>query len=253
MNFRALAAAAALLLATAVAADVKETEEYDFDIDPGGRISLENINGDVRVTGGSGDSVVVIVHKKAGNQDYMDELKVLIKAEDEYIRIETQHPDSEGGWFKWGNDSSGSVSYELTVPANVNLDTIETINGEVSISGVSGVVKAETVNGDLEISGLNADVDLETTNGEISADFETLGSGQKVKAETVNGRIVVRLPANVSARVRAETVNGSIDADDFGLEPEKGFVGRDLDGQIGDGAASISLDTINGSIRLKKK
>ena len=51
----------------------------------------------------------------------------------------------------------------------------------------------------------------------------------------------------------AETVNGSIDADDFGLEPEKGFVGRDLDGTIGDGDARISLDTVNGSIRINEK
>ncbi len=58
--------------------------------------------------------------------------------------------------------------------------------------------------------------------------------------------------ADASARVVAETVNGSIDADDFGLEVEKGFVGRDLDGEIGGGDARISLDTVNGSIRIKR-
>jgi hypothetical protein len=48
-------------------------------------------------------------------------------------------------------------------------------------------------------------------------------------------------------------VNGSIDAEDFGLEPEKGFVGRDLAGEIGGGDARISLDTVNGSIKIRKK
>jgi hypothetical protein len=37
------------------------------------------------------------------------------------------------------------------------------------------------------------------------------------------------------------------------LEPEKGFVGRDLSGEIGDGAARVSLDTVNGSIRIDKR
>jgi DUF4097 and DUF4098 domain-containing protein YvlB len=69
----------------------------------------------------------------------------------------------------------------------------------------------------------------------------------------VNGKIVLELPADASARVLAETINGSIDADDFGLTIDKGFVGRECDGQIGNGDARISLDTVNGSIRIVKK
>jgi DUF4097 and DUF4098 domain-containing protein YvlB len=97
------------------------------------------------------------------------------------------------------------------------------------------------------------DVSLETVNGTITADFDTLGADQRVDAEAVNGRIELILPADASARVNAETVNGSIDADDFGLEPEKGFVGRDLSGEIGGGDARISLDTVNGSVKIRKK
>jgi len=247
------AGTAILLLSTALKADVKETEEFAFDVNPGARISLENINGDILVTGGSGDKVNVVAHKKAGEQEYMVELKVVIDADEDYVRIETRHPKSEGGWFKWGNDSSGSVSYELSVPANVNLDTVETVNGDVVIEAVSGKVKAATVNGSLEVQGLMADVDLETVNGSVKADFDKLGEGQRVNAEAVNGKIVLLLPADASARIEAETINGSIDADDFGLKPEKGFVGRDLSGEIGGGKARISLDTVNGSIRINKK
>ena len=82
--------------------------------------------------------------------------------------------------------------------------------------------------------------------------FEELGAGQRVEADTVNGTVRIYLPANASAHIVAETVNGSIDADDFGLEAEKGFVGRDLDGEIGGGDARVKLDTVNGSIRIKR-
>lgn len=245
---------AALLLASAsLIADMKETEEFSFEVNPGARLSLENINGSIEISGVSGSTVDIIARKKAGKQEYLDELRVVIDADSDYLRIETRHPDSKGGWFKWGNDSSGSVSYELTVPADMNLDTIETVNGDVEIARVDGEVKASTVNGSLNVSGLMADVDLETVNGSIRAEFEALGDGQRVNAEAVNGKIVLLLPANASARVEAETVNGSIDADDFGLEAEKGFVGRDLSGTIGGGDAKISLDTVNGSIRINKR
>ena len=245
-------AAAALMLATTAVADVKETEKFEFDVNPGARISLENINGDITVAGSAGSKVEVIAHKRAGKQDYLDEMEIVIDASKDYIRIETDHPDRKGGWFSWGNDSSGSISYELFVPEDVDLDSIETVNGDVTIESVMGEVAAGTVNGKVEVSDLMSDVELETVNGSIHARFEALGEGQRVKADTVNGAITVYLPADASARVVAETVNGSIDGDDFGLKTNKGFVGRDLDGEIGSGDAQVSLDTVNGSIRIRK-
>jgi len=245
--------AALLSLSVTAAADVEVTEELSFDVNPGARVSLENINGDITITGGASGQVKVTAHKKAGKQEYLDELKVVTDASADYVRIETRHPKSESSWLNWGNDGGGSVAYELTVPADVSLDTIETVNGDVSIRAVGGTVKASTVNGGLEVSDLVADVSLETVNGEITADFAQLGAEQRVDAEAVNGRIELLLPADASARINAETVNGSIDADDFGLEPEKGFVGRDLSGEIGGGDARISLDTVNGSIKIRKK
>jgi DUF4097 and DUF4098 domain-containing protein YvlB len=245
--------AALMSVSLSAMADVESTEEMAFDVNPGARISLENINGDIDVVGGTGSQVTVVARKKAGRQEYLDGLKVVVDASPDYIRIETRHPKSESSWFNWGNDGGGSVAYELSVPADVELDSIETVNGDVRIRAVDGIVKASTVNGGLDVGNLSADVSLETVNGKIVAEFDVLGADQRVDAEAVNGRIEIRLPGDASARVTAETVNGSIDADDFGLEPEKGFVGRDLSGDIGGGAARISLDTVNGSIEISRK
>jgi len=245
--------AALMSVSLAAVADVESTEEMEFDVNPGARISLENINGEIDVVGGTGSQVTLVARKKAGSQEYLDGLKVVVDASPDYIRIETRHPKSESSWFNWGNDGGGSVAYELSVPADVELDSIETVNGDVRIRAVDGIVKASTVNGGLDVGNLSADVSLETVNGKIVAEFDVLGADQRVDAEAVNGRIEIRLPGDASARVTAETVNGSIDADDFGLEPEKGFVGRDLSGDIGGGAARISLDTVNGSIEISRK
>lgn len=245
--------AALLALPMTLTADVEDTEEMTFEVNPGARISLENINGDIDITAGSAGEVKVIARKKAGTQEYLDDMEIVTDADADYVRIETRHPKREGGWFNWGSDGSGSVSYELSVPPDVELDSIETVNGDVRIRAVTGTVKASTVNGGLDVENLAADVNLETVNGKITAAFDALGAGQRVNAEAVNGRIVILLPADAGARVTAETVNGSIDADDFGLEPEKGFVGRDLSGDIGDGGARLSLDTVNGSITISKK
>lgn len=234
-----------------LAAAERETETFTYELDEGGRISLENVNGNVSVTGGSGNTVTITAEKRADNQADLDKLTIKIKANSAAIRVETVHEKSESRWF--GSNNSGQVTYTLAVPASANLDTISTINGDVDVEGVFGTVNAESINGDLDLKGLLSDANLETTNGRIKASFDRMGGTQRVSADTVNGQITIMLPGNASARVSAETLNGGIDAGDFGLEAEKGgFVGKDLNGAIGGGEARIDLDTVNGGIRIKK-
>jgi len=251
MVFRYGLTAAALLAASAAVADVTEEVNMSFRLNPGGRISLENINGDVTVTGGSGDAVELTALKKANSQKYLDGIEILVDASEDAIRIDTKHPNSDGFW-NWGNDGGGGVTYTLSVPAHVNLDTIESVNGDIRISGVLGIVKAETVNGGIEATDLSDNARLETVNGTVEAEFSSLTGGQRVDCETVNGKISIALPANADASISAETVNGGIDGGDFGLETNKGFVGRDLNGKVGDGSARVNLNTVNGAIKIRK-
>lgn len=235
----------------AVSAAERETETFSFELNEGGRISLENVNGDVEITGGTGSRVEIIAEKSADDADDLARLEVKIMADPDAIRIETVHAKNDKRWM---NNNSGEVSYTLKVPSTVTLDTISTVNGDVSIEGVTGTVKAESVNGDLDLQNLAGDASLETTNGNIEASFAVLKGSQRVNADTVNGRITLLLPADSSAKLSAETLNGGINADDFGLEVDKrSFVGKDLDGDIGSGEARIDLDTVNGGIRIRKQ
>jgi len=242
-----------IVAASAAAADVSETKEYSYELNPNGRVSLSNVNGAIDIKGVSGNRVHIVAIKKAGTQEYLDGLEIEVDASDDLIRIETHHPESGGGWFHWGDykDGSGSVAYSLEVPAGVELDTIETVNGDIKVSGVTGSVNCETVNGGIILEGLENDAGLDTVNGTIDVQFSKLGSGQRVNVDAVNGKITMRLPENASAQIHAETLNGGIDADEFGLKPEKGFVGHDLDGNLGNGDARVNLDTVNGSITIK--
>ena len=234
-------------------ADVSKTEEYNFEIKEGGRISLSNVNGDVSIEGTDGRQVHIVATKTADTQKYLDGMKIEIDASASAISIETRYPGNGDGILNWGGDDNGSVEYKLTVPRDVELDTIDTVNSDVVVNGVTGAITTESVNGELQVTGVSGNVKADTVNGNIDLDFVQLGSGQRVSVDAVNGRVVLRLPANASAQVSAETLNGSIDADDFGLKPDSGFVGHDLDGQIGGGDARVSVDTVNGSVAIKKR
>lgn len=250
MKNRTFALVIALLATGSLFASVTEEKTYSYKLSDGGRFSLSNVNGSVVVTGGSGDSVEIVATKKADNQKDMDSIEIEISHSADEITVETEIGKSEG-WFSH-NSGSGSVKYEVIVPVATRLDSVETVNGNVNISGVTGKVVAESVNGDLDVSDLAGDVGLSTVNGRIEAEFSTLGNQQRVKVETVNGRVTVILPESADVDISADTLNGGINASDFGLETDKGFVGSDLNGKIGSGSARLNIDTVNGAIKIRK-
>jgi len=249
MKFRICVVALALLASGSLFASVTEEETFSYPLNDGGRFSISNVNGSITITGGSGDSVEIIATKKADNQKELDEIEIDISHSLDEIVVETELGDS-GKWYSRDNNS-GHVKYEVIVPVNTELNTVDTVNGGVTISGVSGNVVAESVNGGVEVRDLDGDANLCTVNGSIDAKFSKLGGQQNVKAETVNGRVTIVLPKNADVRVSADTLNGSINGRAFGLETDKGFVGSDLNGNIGDGNARLNIDTVNGSIKIK--
>ena len=241
----------ALLATGSLFASVTEEETFSFELDDGGRFSLSNVNGSVVVTGGSGDSVEIIATKKADNQKDLDKIEIEVTHSSNEITVETELGGSNH-WYSH-DSNSGSVKYEVIVPEGTNLESVETVNGSVNISGVSGKVVAESVNGDLDVSDLAGDVGLSTVNGSIEAEFSKLEDQQRVKMETVNGRVTINLPEDANVDINADTLNGGINAKDFGLKTDKGFVGSDLNGKIGDGGARLNIDTVNGSIKIRRK
>jgi len=248
MKLKLFVFAVALLATGSLFASVTEEETFSFTLEDGGRFSISNVNGSITITGASGSSVEIIAIKKADNQKELDEIEIEISHSANEIEIETELGDSNG-WFH--NSTSGQVRYEIIVPDGTELDSVETVNGDVTISGVFGNVTAESVNGDLDISDLVGDVSLSTVNGSVNAAFAQCEGEQSIKTETVNGRVTISLPESSDVQITADTLNGGINGRDFGLVTDKGFVGSDLNGKIGNGSARLNIDTVNGSIKIR--
>ena len=107
------------------------------------------------------------------------------------------------------------------------------------------------MNGAIHARDLADDVQLQTVNGSIEASFRRLASDQNVEIESVNGRVEISVPGNSDASVRADTVHGSL-RNDFDLRSNKSFGGTRLNGQLGSGTAELRLNTVNGSISIRR-
>ena len=146
-------------------------------------------------------------------------------------------------------DNDVEVHFTVKVPAGVAL-AARTVNGEVEATGLEGDVDATTVNGSIQVS-TSGRAQAETVNGSIRASAGRSDWSGDAAFKTVNGSITLTLPSSTSADVRAGTVNGDIETD-FALTVTGKFSRRRLNGTIGGGGHTLEMETVNGSIRLRK-
>jgi len=266
-NRRALAKFENLQLVPAAGAEVNPgqpptrgnelTEEFhqSYPLSSNGRVSIQNINGDVRIAVWDQNEVKVDAVKKSYQREQLDEVKIEVINTADSVRIKTQYPERNQTFNDEGSrrhNISVTVEYTLTIPRKAQLDSAELVNGSLDIEGAEGDVKASCVNGRIKANGLMGEVRLSTVNGGIEATIARLDEGKGVSLNSVNGNIVLIIPGNASAQVKANTIHGAI-TNDFGLQVNDGeYVGHDLSGQIGSGGTRVRLNNVNGPISIKR-
>jgi DUF4097 and DUF4098 domain-containing protein YvlB len=254
---RALSAGNSLVVDGSQTSGYEQTEEFHqtYHLSPSGRVSISNINGNVRISVWDGNEVKVDAVKRASTREGLDEVKVEVTTSADSVRIKTDYPDmnsSFGGRESRRSHNLASVDYTLTIPRKARIDSAELVNGSLDIEGVEGDVQAALVNGTVKARGLTGEVKLSTVNGRVDATIARLDESKPTSLSSVNGSIVLTIPANANAQVRASTIHGGI-TNDFGLQVDDGeFVGHNLSGQIGTGGARIRLNNVNGSISIKR-
>jgi DUF4097 and DUF4098 domain-containing protein YvlB len=228
--------------------DVTEEFHHTYPISANGRVELDNINGDVHITGWDRNEVKVDAVKYAGSKDQLDDAKIEVNAGSDYVSIHTEYR-SRNHYFGTNHDSA-SVEYTLTVPRGARLDEIKLVNGPLDIQGVAGEVHASCVNGRIKAEGLRGRTEISSVNGRMELRFDQL-STSRIELSSVNGSIDLVLPSDATAEVEASTVSGGIE-NDFGLRSSHHWVGHNLRGELGGGGgARIKLSNVNGRIEIR--
>ncbi|MFO7588628.1 MAG: DUF4097 family beta strand repeat-containing protein [Gemmatimonadota bacterium] len=250
--------AACAMMALAPSAALAQDFEWSGRVARGDRVEIKNINGGIHATPASGDEVRVTAVKKDNGKGDPKDVRIEVVEHDGGVTLCAVYPDAGGvknecrpgdaGRLN-SKDNDVSVDFTVQVPAGV-IFTASSVNGGIEATGLRGDVEAETVNGGVRIStsGLAR---ASTVNGSIEAAMGRADWTGDLEFETVNGGITVELPAGVGARVKASTVNGGLETD-FPLTVQGRFANRKIEGTIGEGGRNLTLETVNGTIRLKK-
>ena len=233
----------AAVFAVSAAAQVTQDFHRTVPLSANGRVSLENINGNVTVTGWERNEVQIDAVKKARDQQKLDEARIEVDASSDSVRIKTKYPEGHN------NNNPATVTYELHVPRQAHLDHIDLVNGSLTVSQVNGDIDGSLINGKTDLRDLSGRLNISAVNGTITANYKSLDNVREIHLKSVNGAINLGLPASPNAEVSASTVNGGISTD-FPLQVKGKFVGHHLDGTLGNGGTRIELSNVNGSIRL---
>lgn len=134
---------------------------------------------------------------------------------------------------------------------------IESIAGAVEVDGATGSLVIESVNEPIVLRRITArSVDASSTNGHIRW-IGAIDPGGRYRFESHNGRVVLQVPGSLDARLRITTFLGdfstSIPATTSGRAT--GTPGEDAERTFtvtfGRGAASVEIQTFNGSVRVE--
>jgi hypothetical protein len=243
-------------------------------------LDTDLVNGSVTVIGDSGNTMRVegerVIH--AANQEQVARAKkddvldinekdgVAQLYENGPFRNNNNHSSDDHG-FHDTSERQYDVAWNLTVhvPRATAL-RLRSVNGGVTTQDTDGTFDVRSVNGPLNMTNISGSGAASAVNGP-----DTISFRENPKADSsftsVNGKIDVTFQPNLSADFNLKTVNGGMYTDfestalasptNSAAAMENGkFVYR-MRGEsrirIGAGGPQIRLETVNGSIQIRKQ
>lgn len=240
------------------------------------RLLVENIDGYVHVTAGTGSQVRVTAHKTIRAESDEDlrqaknEVRLDMSEQPGTVAIEYEAPgvcrNGRGDCQDHHQRRFYNVTYDidLEVPRRARPFVSTVNNGDVRVEGTTGDFEIKNVNGAIDANNIAGSGYISTVNGKVTVHFAK--SPQSATSfRSVNGDLDTYFPADISAELRFKTFNGGVFSD-FDVTPtvvpdtqgeRQGprFVYRSnglKGGRVGRGGPELSFNTLNGNIRLHR-
>lgn len=219
-------------------------------------------NGGIRVVGSRSGGYAVTACKAAALSSDLSQVRVNVNGEE----VSASGPDNDD-WV---------VYFIVQTPRSATLDATSTNgpigvyefdgtltarakNGPLAIKDSTGTIDASTVNGPISIDGGSGNVKLSATNGPLSVKLDgTSWLGGTLDASTQNGPVALKLPRGYRSGVVVESLgHGPVSCHAEGCAAERlrqtddGDEDRHRRIELGSGASSVHLSTVNGPISVK--
>ena len=173
------------------AAPLTEKISKSFKVGPSGTLDVANMSGDVVVTAGGTDTIVIDAVKKFRGP--------AAEAKDQFARVTIEMTERAGRveakTTYAARNTKVSVDYTVTAPAGTSVFA-HSMSGDVKVTDIKGEVRIDTVSGDVTATGTPAATLLRTMSGDATA--SGIDHQNELRISTISGTVILR-----SARARA--------------------------------------------------
>jgi len=219
----------------------EEKFQQNYALPAGGSVSLANVNGSVRIEGWGKNFVEVQAVKRAvkDRQD-LERVRIEVEALRTAVNIRTRYPEN--------NPAGVEVDYRIRVPYRISLARVETVNGNLLVSGVEGTGELRTVNGNVDVYDSAGRFSGKTTNGDVRVELRRLAAAGAMALESITGSVALALPQDAGAVLDVRSINGEFRTELPLTMPSA--LGREFRGNLGRGGMTVRLRTVNGGIEI---
>jgi len=215
-------------------------EEYKMNLPAS--LSLSSFDGNIEVIPSEGNVIQIyyIVKKdirlmKINREQLEEEVVVTVDHDPDRLMIKVEPKDK---WsFNWRDRAN--VHFKVYVPVRTSCE-LNTSDGNVVLSGVSGRQQIRTSDGNISVSEISGDVTGHTSDGNI----HTKRIKGSVEVKTSDGDVVLD---NIAGTVRSSTSDGNIRI----TKVEGDITARTSDGDISFEGVSGAMDAVtsDGNVR----
>jgi hypothetical protein len=171
------------------------------------RVSLGR--GELRVQGADTQEISVkSTARIADSKPRKDGLRVISAASSFSLTEKNNTVVLDSVGHDWGRGSNSD--FQLTVPRDTTVIVQNAFGGDITCSGIAGDIEINSMHGEIKLDDVSGGIVVGTMNGEIRANIRELREGKPLSFTSMNGEVVLRLPAQAKANVRLRTQNGSV-------------------------------------------
>ncbi|MCZ6918624.1 MAG: hypothetical protein O7I93_17755 [Gemmatimonadetes bacterium] len=228
--------------------DERYCEVREFTLDARDLVTVDaGPNGGIEVEGWDRNEILVRARVQTWSEDD-DPADIVLEIE----IITGSEIRAEGPRFRGRSGNRWSVSFAIMVPRESDL-SLESVNGGIGISAVTGDMDFRTTNGGISLVGVSGDVRGSTTNGGLHVELdgeEWVGRGLDVR--TINGGVNLEIPENFRADLEIGTRNGGFEID-FPIVLQGRINRRQIRTELNGGGTLIRAVTTNGGVRVRRR
>ena len=218
-----------------------------YQLAPGAQVEVAGINGPVEISTSDSDTAEVHILITTRDEDALADNQINVRQSGSglSIRGESHHGWRFWRWLHGGDRVRQSVTLKL--PRAVEL-TVKGINGRLTAGELDGAVHVSGVNGKVEIERAVGAADVNGVNGTVRLGIARLDD-EGLRVGGVNGRVELRFADEVNADLTVRGLNGNVTNELPGATlTHEGHA--TWHGRIGTGGAPVSINGVNGSVRL---